>query len=71
VEAILGIQALREGVLPQTLNTDPLDPEIDIPVTAKPVHLVKSSSDFYMLKNCFGFGGHNISIILSGKCKNS
>ena len=72
VEAILGIQALREGVLPQTINTDPIDPEIDIPVTTKtPVHLARTSSGFYMLKNCFGFGGHNISIILSAKRKSS
>ena len=72
VEAILGIQALREGVIPQTINTDPIDPEIDIPViTKKPVHLPRSKSEFYMLKNCFGFGGHNISIILAGKHKNS
>ena len=65
VEAIIGIQAIHEGVLPKTVNADPVDPAIDINITAKQAIKIKSNKDQFMLKNSFGFGGHNISIILS------
>ena len=71
VETIIGIQALHEGILPRTINSDPLDPEININVTAeKPVKLKNTGKEQFMLKNSFGFGGHNISIILSSNSKN-
>lgn len=65
VEAIIGIQAIHEGVLPKTVNADPVDPAIDINITTKQAIKIKSCKDQYMLKNSFGFGGHNISIVLS------
>ena len=71
VEAIIGIQALHKGILPRTINSDPLDPEININVTTeKHVKLKNTSKEQFMLKNSFGFGGHNISIILSSSSKN-
>ena len=71
VEAIIGIQALHEGILPRTINSDPLDPEIDINVTTEvPIKLKNTNKEQFMLKNSFGFGGHNISIILSSSSKN-
>ena len=40
VEAILGLQALSEGILPQSINADPLDPGVDLAVTTSgPVKL--------------------------------
>ena len=40
VEAIIGIQALHKGMLPRTINSDPLDPDININVTTeKPIKL--------------------------------
>ena len=69
VEAILGLQALNEGILPQSINAEPLDPDIDLAViTAGPLKLTKPKSERFMLKNAFGFGGHNISIILAAAC---
>ena len=66
MEAILGVQALRQGVLPCSVNSDPLDPEVELAVTCKaPVELSDSGSERLMLKNAFGFGGHNISLVLS------
>ena len=66
VEAILGIQALRHGTLPRSINSDPLDPEVELAVTCQgPVALSNSGSERLMLKNAFGFGGHNISLVLS------
>jgi 3-oxoacyl-[acyl-carrier-protein] synthase II len=66
VEAILGLQALREGILPQSINSDPLDPNIDLVVnTSGTFQLQNHLSERFMLKNAFGFGGHNISLILA------
>ena len=69
VEAIIGIQAIHEGVLPKTVNADPVDPAIDINITTKQAVKIKSNKDQFMLKNSFGFGGHNISIVLSANCR--
>ena len=66
VEAIIGIQALHKGIVPKTINADRLDPDININVTTeKSIELSCKNTDQFILKNSFGFGGHNISIILS------
>ena len=66
VEAILGFQAMQKGILPQSINSDPLDPEVELAVTSRsPLQLSDTSSERLMLKNAFGFGGHNISLVIS------
>jgi beta-ketoacyl ACP synthase len=59
VESILTVQALRDQVIPPTLNLKNLDPEIDLDVVAdKP-----RTGDFkYAVNNSFGFGGHNVAL---------
>jgi beta-ketoacyl ACP synthase len=59
VESILTVLALRDQVIPPTLNLVNLDPEIDLDVVAgKPRH-----GDYqYAVNNSFGFGGHNVAI---------
>ena len=67
VETILALQALRHGVLPGSLNADPLDPEVELAVANRgPVELSSDQSQRLLLKNAFGFGGHNISLVLAG-----
>ena len=59
VESILTVMALREGVIPPTLNLRNLDPEIDLDVVAGEPR----TGDFrYAVNNSFGFGGHNVAI---------
>ena len=66
VEAILGFQAMRKGILPRSINANPLDPEVKLAVTSRsPLQLSDTSSERLMLKNAFGFGGHNISLVIS------
>ena len=66
METILALQALRQGVLPGSLNADPLDPEVELAVTADgPVTLPETDGERLLLKNAFGFGGHNISLVLA------
>jgi beta-ketoacyl ACP synthase len=59
VESILTVLALRDGVIPPTLNLRNLDPEIDLDVVAgEPRH----GNYEYAINNSFGFGGHNVAI---------
>ena len=59
VESILTLMALRDGVIPPTLNLENLDPEIDLDVVAgKP----RTGELRYAINNSFGFGGHNVAL---------
>ena len=59
VESILTVLALRDQVVPPTLNLVNLDPEIDLDVVAgKP----RPGNYQYAINNSFGFGGHNVAI---------
>jgi beta-ketoacyl ACP synthase len=59
VESILTVLALRDQVIPPTLNLINLDPEIDLDVVAgKP----RPGDYKYAINNSFGFGGHNVAI---------
>jgi beta-ketoacyl ACP synthase len=59
VESILTVLALRDGVIPPTLNLRTLDPEIDLDVVAGE----SRTGDYrYAVSNSFGFGGHNVAL---------
>jgi meromycolic acid 3-oxoacyl-[acyl-carrier protein] synthase II len=59
VESILTVLALRDQVVPPTLNLVNLDPEIDLDVVAG----TPRAGDYeYAINNSFGFGGHNVAI---------
>ncbi len=60
-EAIVCIQALREGFIPPTLNLKNQDPECDldyVPLMGREQPLE------YALSNSMGFGGHNSSLLI-------
>jgi 3-oxoacyl-[acyl-carrier-protein] synthase II len=62
VELIISIMAIRNGVLPPTINYETPDPECDldyIPNTPREKRVD------HILSNSFGFGGQNISLIAS------
>ncbi|MCV9385337.1 beta-ketoacyl-ACP synthase II [Reichenbachiella ulvae] len=58
VEAILSIQAIRNNIVPPTINTDSIDPEIgdDLDIVIKEA---KEKEIKVAMSNTFGFGGHN------------
>jgi beta-ketoacyl ACP synthase len=59
LEAVLTVLALREGVIPPTLNLENQDPDIDLDVVhGEPRY---GQIDF-ALNNSFGFGGHNVAL---------
>ncbi len=57
---------LEEGVIPPTINLDSPDPECDL--NHAPNRKVERNVDV-ALTNSFGFGGHNVSLLL-GKVRN-
>lgn len=63
VESILTVLALRDGVIPPTLNLANLDPAIDLDVVAKEP---RAGNYTYALNNSFGFGGLN-TVLAFGK----
>jgi len=61
IEAIATAFALRDQILPPTINLEHPDPECDldyVPNVARKAHVNVA------LSNTFGFGGHNASILL-------
>jgi 3-oxoacyl-[acyl-carrier-protein] synthase II len=59
VEAAATILALREGLLPPTINLQNPDPECDLDYCAG--EAVRQQVE-YALSNSFGFGGHNVTL---------
>jgi beta-ketoacyl ACP synthase len=59
LESILTVLALRDQVIPPTLNLVNLDPEIDLDVVAGQP---RPGQYNYAINNSFGFGGHNVAL---------
>jgi 3-oxoacyl-[acyl-carrier-protein] synthase II len=60
VEGVVSVLAIREGLLPATINHHTPDPACDldyIPNTPRPATIER------VMSNSFGFGGHNVSLI--------
>ena len=60
-ESIVCIKAIKEGIIPPTINLDNQDPEV-ANLNYVPHKAVKANVD-YALTNSFGFGGHNASLL--------
>jgi 3-oxoacyl-[acyl-carrier-protein] synthase II len=61
VELIACLMAIRDGIIPPTINQESRDPECDIdcvPNQSRPAPVRTA------LSNSFGFGGHNVSLIV-------
>ncbi|GAB4447008.1 MAG: beta-ketoacyl-ACP synthase II [Anaerolineales bacterium] len=62
VEAVFSILAMREGVIPPTINYRTPDPECDLDyVPNQPRKAVIR----HAMSNSFGFGGHNATLVFS------
>jgi 3-oxoacyl-[acyl-carrier-protein] synthase II len=61
IEAIFSVLAIRDSILPPTINYETPDPECDldyVPNTARPQTINT------VMSNSLGFGGHNATIVL-------
>jgi len=63
IEAIACLLALKEGIVPPTINHFTDDPEMDSKLNLT-FNKAQKREVKYALSNTFGFGGHNFSIIL-------
>ncbi len=60
IEAVASIMAIRDQVIPPTINYTTPDPECDldyVPNAARESHLSR------VMSNSFGFGGHNVALV--------
>jgi 3-oxoacyl-[acyl-carrier-protein] synthase II len=60
LESIATILALRDRVVPPTINLDNQDPEVDLDIATKPRDLPQG--DIAAMNNSFGFGGANVAV---------
>ena len=60
VEAIATALALKNGLLPPTMNLDNPDPECDLDFVP---HIPREQQVEYAMSNSFGFGGHNATLV--------
>jgi 3-oxoacyl-[acyl-carrier-protein] synthase II len=62
LEAAITICALRDGVAPPTINQATPDPECDLDYVPNVARNIQAQ---HAMTNSMGFGGHNVSLILS------
>ena len=62
LEAMATICALREGVIPPTINLDQPDPECDLDYVP---HVARRQPIATALSNSFGFGGQNAVLVIA------
>ncbi|MEM1184830.1 MAG: beta-ketoacyl-ACP synthase II [Planctomycetota bacterium] len=62
VESIACIHAVRDGLIAPTANLDNPDDEFDIDLVANDA---REQPVRYAMNNTFGFGGHNVTLILA------
>ncbi len=62
VEAVAGILALEHQIVPPTINLFNVDDAIDPRIDLTP-NVAKARKIEVVLSNCFGFGGHNATLI--------
>ncbi|MFD2681250.1 beta-ketoacyl-ACP synthase II [Bacillus seohaeanensis] len=60
IEAIFSVLALKEGILPPTINIETPDPDCDLDYVANGA---RKQEIQYAMSNSLGFGGHNATLV--------
>lgn len=60
IESIACVMALKDGILPPTINYENPDPECDLDCVPNQARQVPID---FAINNSFGFGGHNVALI--------
>lgn len=61
VEAVIGLSCATRGVVPPVANLTDADPELTIDLVAGEARSITPAP---VISNSFGFGGHNVSLVL-------
>jgi len=62
LEAVFSVLAIREGILPPTMNYQTPDPVCDLDYIP---NKARKASPRHVMSNSFGFGGHNATLVFS------
>lgn len=62
VESIISVKAMTEGIIPATINTNTLDPQLPVGLKIVTGQSQEKNVDVAM-SNTFGFGGHNAVVV--------
>jgi 3-oxoacyl-[acyl-carrier-protein] synthase II len=62
IELIASVMAIKDRVVPPTINVEEQDPECDIDCVP---NVARESDVKVAISNSFGFGGHNASVLVS------
>ena len=62
IEAIFCVLAMRDGVLPPTINQETADPDCDLDYVP---NVARKRQVDHALSNSMGFGGHNVALVIS------
>lgn len=62
LEAVFSVLAIREGILPPTMNYQTPDPVCDLDYIPNEA---RKASPRHVMSNSFGFGGHNATLVFS------
>ena len=63
LESVFTILAVANRLAPAAINVDDLDPQIHLDVVHR-THRELPSGDIAALNNSFGFGGHNVALVV-------
>jgi 3-oxoacyl-[acyl-carrier-protein] synthase II len=63
IEAVICLLAMRDGVLPPTINQEVPDPACDLDYIP---NVARKAKVEYALSNSMGFGGHNVALVIRG-----
>ena len=63
LETVLTIQTVQQRLIPATINLEQQDPEIPLDVVTGE-HRPLPDGDVAALNNSFGFGGHNVALVI-------
>ena len=64
IEAVICLLAMRDGILPPTINQEVPDPACDLDYVP---NVARKATVEYALSNSMGFGGHNVALVIRGK----
>ncbi|MGH9089933.1 MAG: beta-ketoacyl-[acyl-carrier-protein] synthase family protein [Acidimicrobiales bacterium] len=64
IEAVVTLTSSSRGVVPPTANCDEVDPEVHIDVARRAPRTIPRGMP--ALSNSFGFGGHNVCLVVVG-----
>ena len=65
LESVFTVLALRERMVPPTINIENLDPDVRVDVAANEPRPLAGEGQLAAINNSFGFGGHNVALLFT------